>query len=111
MLKNYQIRTLLLLVPILLLHELLQIILLIYKGHLIAYMKAIFSLIKMLPSLPSDRSNIAKIRVCNDHEVLTSGSMLVREYLLNNSLLSYFKVAYDSLLNNYWALLTKTILR
>ncbi|MDJ0714269.1 MAG: glycosyltransferase family 2 protein [Prochloraceae cyanobacterium] len=111
MLKNYQIRTLLLLAPILLLHELLQITLLTYKGHSIAYLKAILNLIKMLPSLPSDRASVAKFRVRQDHEVLISSPILVREDMLSNSFLCYCKTLYDSLLSNYWKLLRKTILK
>ncbi|NET04035.1 MAG: glycosyltransferase family 2 protein [Symploca sp. SIO2B6] len=111
MLKNYQIRTLFLLAPILLLHELLQITLLTYKGHLIAYFKAIFSLIKMLPSLPSDRASVAKFRVCKDCEVLMSSAMVVREDMLSNSLFRQFKKLYDGCLNNYWQFLIRTFLR
>ena len=110
MLKNYQLKTLFLLMPALLMHELLQIALLTYKGHLADYLKAIFGLIKMLPSLPSDRASIAKFRICNDQELLVSGAMIVREDMLNNSFLGHSKKIYDVILENYWKFIRKMML-
>lgn len=105
MLKNYQIKTLLLLLPILLVHELLQFTLLTYKGHAITYFKAVFSLIKMLPSLHSDRSCISSFRLCQDRDLLVGGAMVVREDMLNNSFLVGCKKIYDTILDSYWRLI------
>src|SRR5262249_16128775 len=110
MLKNYQLRTLVLLMPALLLHEFLQIALLTYKGHGITYLKAILGLIKMLPHLPADRAKVARFRVRQDCEVLVSGPTVVREDLQSNSFFRKSKAAYDKILHAYWNLLTKTVL-
>jgi GT2 family glycosyltransferase len=110
MLKNYQIRTLVMLVPALFIHEVLQLVFLIYKGHGIAYLRAILSLTKMLPNLKADRVKVAKFRVRQDYEVLVSNPIVVREDLLSNFCIRRGKVLYDNILQLYWNLLRKTVL-
>lgn len=110
MLKNYQLRTLVLLTPVLLLHELLQLGLLVYTGHGITYVKAILGLVRMLPSLRDDRAEVAGFRVRQDYEVLVSSPIVVREDLLRNSLFHKAKILHERILALYWHLLTKAVL-
>jgi GT2 family glycosyltransferase len=66
MLKNYEVRTLCFIAPALLVHETLQGILLILKGHGITYLKACAGLLGMLPALAADRARVRRIRVVHD---------------------------------------------
>src|SRR5207248_2921700 len=60
-LKNYQVRTIVCLIPPLLLHEPLQFLVLVAKGHLWTYLRAVGGLIAMLPTLPRDRALARRI--------------------------------------------------
>lgn len=111
MLKNYQLRTLLLLLPVFLFHEALQFGMLAAKGHALTYLKAFFGLLRMLPAIPAERRRIAGLRVRPDWELLVSGPVLVSDNLLTNALFRRGKAAYDRLLDAYWSFLLEHILK
>jgi GT2 family glycosyltransferase len=111
MLKNYQVRTLFLILPCLLVHEPLQFGLLLVKGHGRTYFKAVAGLFSMLPTLRRDRRLVKRIRKCADAELLQSGPLVVRDDLAGNALARTGKKAYESFLNGYWRLLRATLLR
>ena len=58
MLKNYQWRTLIAILPCLVVHEPLQLVVLHAKGHGGTYWKAVRGLLAMLPDLPRDRAAV-----------------------------------------------------
>ena len=60
MLKNYQWRTLLLILPCLAIHEPLQLVVLHLKGYGGTYWRAVAGLIAMLPDLPRDRAEVTR---------------------------------------------------
>lgn len=111
MLKNYELRTLFWLSPILFLHELLEFGLLTVNGHALTYFKAIGGLVKMFPALRKARKNISKQRACKDREILKSGPILMQQKLLANPFIRTSKMLYERFLNSYWLLLTKTVLK
>jgi hypothetical protein len=110
MLKNYEWRTLICLLPALAVHETLQAVALVVRGHGRTYLKAVIGLIQMLPSLPADRAAVKRMRVRHDAAVLWSDQMVAREDLVGNKLLRRGKAAYEWLLTQYWRLLTRTVL-
>jgi len=109
-LKNYQWRTIVCLVPPLLVHEPLQFLVLALKGHAVTYFKAVGGLIAMLPALPRDRALARRIRVRPDRDLLISGPLIVRDDLAGNALVRYGKSAYERALTAYWNLLKRTVL-
>ncbi len=109
-LKNYQIRTIVCLVPPLLVHEPLQAAVLVLKGHGRTYLRAVVGLLALLPSLPRDRALARRIRRRRDADLLVSGRLIVREDLAGNGLVRYGKSAYENALTAYWWLLTHTVL-
>ena len=110
MLKNYQWRTLIGVLPCLLVHETLQAALLHLKGHAKVYWKAVFGLIAMLPDLPRDRAVTNRIRKVRDADLLLAGSLIVRADLAGGTLARVGKGAYEAFLRGYWWLLTRTLL-
>ncbi|HSC27568.1 MAG TPA: glycosyltransferase [Vicinamibacterales bacterium] len=110
MLKNYEVRTLVFLAPTLLVHETLQAVLLVLKGHGWTYLKAVAGLIAMLPALPADRARVRRIRAQHDAAVLRSDPMVMREDLAGSPLLRRAKTLYERLLTAYWRLLVRTVL-
>jgi GT2 family glycosyltransferase len=110
MLKNYEVRTLLLIAPCLLVHEPLQLIVLHAKGHGRVYWKSIVGLLKLLPGLGRDRALTNRIRAVPDAALLKSDRLIVRDDLAGHALVRVGKEAYEAFLRGYWWLLTRTIL-
>jgi len=109
-LKNYQLSTILCLVPPLLVHEPLQLLVLTAKGHLGTYLRAVGGLIAMLPTLPRDRALARRIRRRPDRDLLISAPMVVRDDMTPNAAMRGGKALYDRLLDGYWRLLKRTVL-
>lgn len=110
MLKNYEVSTLFLIIPPLLVHEPLQAAVLIAKGHGRVYFKALWGLVKLLPSLPKDRALARRIRRRRDRDLLVTGPLVIRKDLASNALVRAGRGAYEGFLNGYWKLLKKTVL-
>ncbi len=102
MLKNYEWRTLVAILPVLAVHELVQCLVLVGKGHGWTYLKAVAGLLRMLPALPADRALVKRIRVLPDAAVLSAGPIVARSDLVGGPILGRAKVAYERFLTAYW---------
>jgi GT2 family glycosyltransferase len=111
MLKNYQWRTLFLILPCLLVHEPLQFAVLLAQGHGRTYLKAIRGLVSLLPTLGRDRALARRIRAVDDAKLLRSDRLIIRGDLSRNPLVRYGQGAYEAFLRGYWGLLRATVLR
>jgi GT2 family glycosyltransferase len=109
-LKNYQVRTIVWLLPALLVYEPLQFLVLVMKGHGWTYLRAVAGLIAMLPALPRDRALARRIRRRPDSALLVSAPIVVGDALAGSALVRAGKGLYEQFLNAYWRLLTKTVL-
>jgi GT2 family glycosyltransferase len=109
-LKNYQLRTIVCLIPALVVYEPLQFLVLLAKGHGWTYVRAVGGLIAMLPALPRDRALARRIRRKPDRELLVSQPIVVGDALATNVVVRAGKGVYERLLNGYWRLLTRTVL-
>jgi GT2 family glycosyltransferase len=110
MLKNYQWRTLIAILPCLAIHEPLQMVMLHASGHGRTYWKAVRGLLAMLPDLRRDRALTARIRVVPDGALLRSDRLIVRDEFLRNPLVRFGKATYERFLSAYWSLLRHTVL-
>ncbi len=108
MLKNYEGRTILALIPVLVIHEPLQLAVLTLKGHLGTYLRAIGGVLRLLPSLPRDRAFVRRMRRVHDRDLLVSAPIVVREDLASSALARHGKKSYEGMLIRYWRLLTGT---
>jgi GT2 family glycosyltransferase len=109
MLKNYQWRTLIAILPCLAVHEPLQLVVLHAKGYGGTYWQALGGLIAMLPSLASDRAAVKGFRKLPDGVLLGSDRLIVREDLMT-PLTRLGKGVYERCLTAYWSLLRRTVL-
>jgi GT2 family glycosyltransferase len=109
MLKNYQWRTLIAILPCLAIHEPLQLVVLHVKGHGGTYWKAVGGLIRMLPELSRDRAQVARVRTLSDGALLRSDRLIVRDDLMT-PLARVGKRVYEKALSAYWSLLRRTVL-
>ena len=110
MLKNYQWRTLLSILPCLLIHEPLQLVVLHLQGHAVVYWKSVAGLLALLPSLPRDRALMRRIRRVPDRALLKSDALVVRGDLSRNPVVRFGKSTYEGFLRGYWRLITATVL-
>jgi hypothetical protein len=110
MLKNYEWRTLISILPVLVVHEALQCVVLIWKGHGRMYLRAVAGLVRMLPALPADRALVRRIRVVHDATLLRTDPMVARDDLVGSPRMRRAKAAYERALAAYWRLLTRTVL-
>ena len=109
MLKNYQWRTLIAILPCLAIHEPLQLVVLHLKGHGRTYWKAVRGLIAMLPDLARDRAQVKGFRKLPDGALLKSDRLIVRDDLMS-PLARAGKGVYERGLAAYWRLLRITVL-
>jgi hypothetical protein len=110
MLKNYQWSTLILILPMLAIHEPLQALVLHAKGHARVYWRAVGGLLALLPDLRKDRAVANRIRVVPDAALLRADRLIIRDDLASNALVRFGKNAYEGLLRGYWTLLRRTVL-
>ena len=109
MLKNYQWRTLIAILPCLAVHEPLQLVMLHATGHGGTYWRAVRGLIAMLPDLARDRARVARFRKLPDGALLRSDRLIVRDDLMT-PLARAGKDVYEKGLATYWKLLRRTVL-
>jgi GT2 family glycosyltransferase len=103
MLKNYELRTLVLVAPALLLHEPLQFALLTAKGEGRAYVQAVRGLRTLSRGLRRDRRAVAAMRRTHDREILAAAPLVVRSDLAGGGTARIVKQLYDAWLGAYWA--------
>ena len=101
-LKDYEVRTIVVLLPVLLLHEVLQALMLIAKGHALTYLRAWIGLCRLLPALPADRAQVGRIRARSDRELLKDGALVVRADLAGGRFARWAGRRYERLLRSYW---------
>lgn len=109
-LKNYEWRTIVSLLPALVIHEPIQFGVLCLKGHGLTYVRAVLGLLAMLPALPADRAVVARMRRRPDRDLLVTGALLVREDLAGGRLAQRGKALYEAWLTAYWSFVTRTLL-
>jgi GT2 family glycosyltransferase len=104
LLKNYELRTLIVIAPALAVHELIQLGMLTVRGHLGVWWQALKELISWMPTLRVERRVIQGIRTVPDRELLEYGPLLVRPDIVGGGVGQALKRAYDAWLAAYWAI-------
>lgn len=102
LLKNYEARTLVILAPVLAVHEVGQFAMLTIKGHFGAWWTAIKGLWSWLPTLPRERRAFQTMRVRRDRDLLLCAPLIVRADLVGGSMGRMAKRTYDTWLSAYW---------
>jgi hypothetical protein len=108
-LKNYQVPTIVGLIPPLLVYEPMLFAVLAAKGHARTYFRAVAGLLAMLPTLPRDRALARRIRRKPDRELLVSAPLIVRDDLATSAIVRRGKALYERFLDGYWRLLKRAL--
>ncbi len=109
LLKNYEWRTLFWLMPALVVHEVLQFVFLVAKGHGVTWLKALGGLVACCRPAPRPRPDVPHPRR-RDTELLRDGSLVVRQDLAAGLTGRLLRV-YEQAISAYWRLLRRTVLR
>lgn len=106
-LKIYNIKTLLLIIPALLFYEISQAVLIILKRSFADYIKANISVIKDLVKILRKRSQFHKLKQISDRELLTSGNLYIPSAFMGGRLFILFRKIYIKIFNLYWELILR----
>ena len=104
MFKNYQVRTILLSLPVLVVFEFMQAGFCILKGAGRDYFKSLGSVFRELPHIIKDRHRVVRKRVRSDKEILTTGPLYIASEHINKPM---YWLLYGSqvVFNGYWELM------
>jgi GT2 family glycosyltransferase len=103
LLKNYELRTLIVLLPVLAIHETVQFGTLTLRGHLGVWWQALRELLSWMPTLGAERRVIQGIRTVRDRDLLEYGPLLIRSDIVGGGVGQLLKRAYDAWLGAYWS--------
>jgi GT2 family glycosyltransferase len=109
LLKDFQLRTLIAILPILIVHEPALFMLLLLKGKAGDYFRALASLVRMLPGLGRDRLAVRRMRRRHDWEILRGDKLVIPANVSRGPLVVPIAV-YRSLLSLYWSV-ARAVLR
>lgn len=109
MLTTYSIKTLILIIPVLIIYELALICFLLIKNKIIEYVKAIYSVLVMLPTICKKRRKIQSYKRVPDKQILHGGSINVRKDLIENRVIAFIKKSLDNIFNFYWNFINQFI--
>lgn len=103
LLKNYEVRTLVVISPALAIHEILQFAMLSAKGHFGPWWTAVKGLWSWRGTLRAERRGFQQMRTVRDRDLLLCAPLVVRADLVGGSAGRLAKRAYDLWLRLYWS--------
>ncbi len=106
-LKNYSLRSLLLLAPVFAVYELCQFLIVIKKGWLLPWMNAFTGVLKNAVVLMKRRQAIQRRRRRPDRELLTGGSIPFRQELTGSRLERLGRTGLERLCAFYWTIIAR----
>ncbi|EKV03209.1 putative glycosyltransferase [Leptolyngbya sp. PCC 7375] len=109
MLTTYSWKTILLLLPALMVYEISLVTFLVLKGSIAEYIKAVFEVISDLPKILEKRRLVQKQRRLPDREVIHNGPINIRKDLVENRVIAFLKSLLDSFFIFYWKLIYRFI--
>ncbi len=109
-LSTYSLWTLFVLSPALIVYEVSLIVFLILKRKFGDYLNAMAAVMQNLPTIWQKRQSILASKVRSDRELLSGDFLHMRQELLQNHLLKFFKLFLDTFFYVYWRLVRHIII-
>lgn len=103
--KLYDWKTLILALPMLIIFEFSQALLLIIKGAFKDYIRGNLAVFQNLPLLLEKRKAFQKLKIKSDREWLRSGELYIPETLVKGSLYILLKQIYNGFFGIYWQII------
>lgn len=101
-LRTYSLKTILLILPSLLLYEISVLTFLAWKGTLSEYVRANLAVLKDFKRLMNKRRRVQALKKLSDGEVLEAGDFYIRGDLIKKKFLRLAKNLLNCTLNSYW---------
>jgi GT2 family glycosyltransferase len=109
LLKHYKVRSLALLSPILIVYECAQLVIVIKKGWIREWARALGWIVRQFPTVLAKRRVVQSTRKLPDRSFLTAGPVPFRPELTTGSLERIGKSALDAIVIGYWKLVAPLI--
>jgi GT2 family glycosyltransferase len=100
----YAFRTMIVILPALIVYEITLILFLAFKGRIGDYQRAIVAVVRHFPGLMEKRKQIQAVRKVKDKYILHAGSFYMRGDVLDNRLAACAKSALNGFFDLYWRL-------
>jgi GT2 family glycosyltransferase len=109
LLKNYQLKSLLILSPILLAYEIFQFAGMIKKGWVRQWVKAGFWVIRNRKDILQRRKSVQASRTIPDRNILSGGKIPFTTYLSNNASERFLLQVFNKITESYWKRISASI--
>jgi len=106
-LQTYSFKTILLIIPALLVYEISVLALLTAKGALKEYLKGNLAVIRNFGKLMKKRQKVQLLKKVPDNRILHSGNINIRKDILNSRHISVFKKLLNRFFDSYWQLIKR----
>jgi GT2 family glycosyltransferase len=103
----YQLRTLIMIIPALIVYEIFLFLFMTMKGIPLLYFKGNIDVIKNLGSIMKKRKTIQATRKVPDREILTSGDMYISPALIQSPILKIGMRLLNGFFNVYWKIVKR----
>lgn len=101
-LKHYSLRSLLLLSPVLLIYECAQLVVVVKKGWIGEWLRALGWVVTRFPTILTKRRVVQRTRKLPDRSLITGGPVPFRPELTTGSMERIGKEALDAIVTGYW---------
>ena len=102
MCRDYQLRTLIAILPVLVIHEPMLFMLMVVMGHGGDYLRALGTFLAMLPALPAQRRQVARVRRRHDWQVLRGDKLVIPGDIEDRPGFRQLAAVYRWALGVYW---------
>ena len=109
LLKTYSLRTLLVLLPMLIVYEVAQFLTILKKGWIKEWARSVAWVFRHLPPLLAERRRIQSLRQVADRELITGGALPFRSELTTSRVERFARALLDRVANGYWQLASRLI--
>ena len=109
LLKTYSLRTLLVLLPMLIVYEVAQFLTILKKGWIKEWARSVAWVFRHLPPLLAERRRIKSLRQVADRELITGGALPFRSELTTSRVERFARALLDHVANGYWQLASRLI--
>lgn len=109
MLTTFSIKTMILIIPALIVYEISLIVYLLVKGKLAEYLRATFNVFSSSSIILERRKTIQNLRKIPDKEIIHNANINMRGDLVENKAIALFKASLDGFFSLYWKLIYRFI--
>jgi GT2 family glycosyltransferase len=102
LLKHYSLKTLFLLCPVLLLYECAQFVIVLKKGWITEWARALAWVVTRFPTILAKRRVVQRTRRLPDRAIMADGPVPFRRELTTGSIERIAKTALDTVVSGYW---------